>query len=258
MTRLVSLALVTAAVLASAPARAQICHSLDDSAAPDVSVRAGLETAAAAISMGSYAEVAPSAELAWSRLDARVVTPFYHLEYRGVRSDGVGDVLASLSAAALDGRRVRAGAAMAFTRPTGLEAVGLGTGAPMYMPGVWASLDGGRWSALASASYGWMSMSMPAGGMHHMGLPYVGSLVSPMNDRELEGALRATYHAGDALDVYAAGSIAAPIGAGVTRAFAAAGARVERGRTAVTVEAALPLAGDPFHGRMSVGVARAF
>jgi hypothetical protein len=258
--RFAPIALFTGATLASATARAQVCHTVadtdDDSHA--VAVRAGLETAAAAISMGSYAEIAPSAEVAWRRLDARVVTPFYHLEYRGVRSDGLGDVLASLSAAILDGRRTRAGLALSLTRPTGLATVGLGTGAPMYMPGAWASFDGAAWSLLASASYGWMAMDMPDGGMHHTMLPQPGSLVSPMNDRELEGALRATYHASDELHLYAAGSIAAPIGDGVTRAFAAAGARVERGRTAVTLEAALPLAGDPFHARMSLGVVREF
>jgi hypothetical protein len=259
MPRLVPIALVTGATLASAPARAQVCHGMaTDDAPPEIAVHAGLDTAAASISMGSYAEVAPSAEVAWRRLDVRVVTPFYHLEYRGVRSDGIGDVLASVSAAAIDGRRARAGVALAFTRPTGLEAVGLGTGAPMYMPGAWASFDGATWSLFASAAYGWMAMDMPDSGMHHSALPYVGSLVSPMNDREVEGALRATYHASDELHLYAAGSVAAPIGDGVTRAFAVTGARLERGHTAFTLEAALPLAGDPFHGRMSLGVVRAF
>jgi hypothetical protein len=257
--RFAPIALFTGATLASAPARAQVCHTVaTDDAPPSVAVRAGLETAAAAISMGSYAEVAPSAEIAWGRLDVRVVAPFYHLEYRGVQSDGIGDVLGSLSAAILDGRRVRAGLAISLTRPTGLELVGLGAGAPMYMPGGWASFDGEAWSLLGSASYGWMAMDMPADGMHHTVLPHPGSLVSPMNDRELEGALRATYHASSELHLYAAGSVAAPIGDGVTRAFAATGARVEHGRTAVTLEAALPLAGDPFHARMSLGVVRAF
>jgi hypothetical protein len=258
MSRLVPLAIFTGATVASAPARAQVCHTVDADPARDVAVRAGVETAAASITMGSYAEVAPSAEVAWWRLDARVVTPFYHLEYRGVQSDGIGDVLGSVSGALVAGPRVRAGLALSLTRPTGLETVGLGTGAPMYMPGAWASYDGAAWSALASASYGWMSMAMQGDGMHHSALPYVGSLVSPMNDEELEGAVRATYHATGELHLYAAGSVAAPIGAGTTRAFAATGARVERGRAAITVEAALPLAGDPFHARMSIGIVRAF
>ena len=248
------LAFVAAMLLAASEARAQVCHTMSADDHSEITARAGVETSVAQISMGDYVGMAPSVSIAWKRLEARAVAPWYHLEYRGVKSDGPGDVAATLQAAIVDGERVRAGIAMSMTAATGDAQVGLGMGQSMYMPGAWASWSGGAWSALASASYGWMA-NMPSGHMH---MAMVGSLVSPMNHEELEGALRATFRATDTLGVYGAASIATPIGEGTTRAFAATGARVDVGKSAITLEAALPIAGDPFHGRIALGLVRTF
>ncbi len=247
-------AFAAAMLLAASEARAQVCHTMTADDHADITASAGVETSVAQISMGDYVGFAPSVSIAWKRLEARAIAPYYHLEYRGVKSNGPGDAVASLSGAILDGERVRAGVAMSMTAATGDAQVGLGMGQSMYMPGAWASWTGGAWSALASASYGWMEAG--PGGHHHM--TSVGSLVSPMNHEELEGAVRASFRATDTLGVYGAASLASPIGEGTTRAFAATGARVDVGKTAISLEAALPIAGDPFHGRIALGVSRTF
>lgn len=208
--------------------------------------------------MGSYVGFVPSVSLAWRRLEARIATPVYHLEYRGVKSDGPGDALFSLSATVIDARTARFGLALSVTEPTGNAAVGLGMGDAMWMPGVWGSLSRGRWGAVASASYGRMQdLGDPS--MHHHGADMVGSLVSPMNHEEVAGAVRGTYRATRAPRVHLLGSIAAPVELeGTTRAYAAAGAHYRVDAWDVGVEAALPLAGDPFHARMAIDLARSF
>jgi hypothetical protein len=295
MARCFGLALVAAGVLAAPPARAQLCHPAADDAGDGtdyddeddhdmhmhdmqgmhdmssmhhaarprqpsldtVTARAGLEADVATIDAGSYAGLVPSASVAWWRLEARLAAPVYHLEYRGVKSDGAGDLLASLTGTLVAGRHLRAGVALAVTAPTGNQAVGLGMGDIMWMPGAWASWSGGRWSTVASGSYGRMAGSLDEHA-HHTG--FVGSLVNPMNHEELAGAVRGTYRATRALRVHALASLATPIGIdGTTRAYAAAGSRYALGGGwDVGAEAALPIAGDPFHARFALDVARSF
>ncbi len=291
MRRFLSTAIVACGVLAAAPARAQLCHPAADDAAgrddpgPDldmstmsdadmaamhkraarpswttVTARADLEVDLATISSGGYDGFVPSVAIAWWRLEARVAAPVYHLEYRGVKSDGPGDVLFSLAATAIEVRHVRAGVTLAVTEPTGNQNLGLGMGDVMWMPGAWGAWSGGPWGAVASASYGRMAeMADASGGGHHHGPAYVGSLVNPMNHEELAGAVRGTYRATRELRLHVLASVATPIELdGTTRAYAAAGTHYLAGAWDLGVEAALPIAGDPFHARMAIDVARSF
>lgn len=281
--------IAAAIVCAAAPAHAQLCHPAADDLSsddgdgegdgahamemhhhmegmdmnmpaerPPITARADVEGDVASISMGQYVGFVPSVSIGWWRLEARVAAPIYHLEYRGVRSDGPGDVLFSLSGTVLDAKNARAGVALNVTEATGNAAVGLGMGDAMWMPGAWGSLSSGRWGAVASASYGRMQDMGGGAGMHHHAA-MVGSLVNPMNMEEIAGALRGTYRATRAMRLHVLGSIATPIDvAGVTRAYAAAGAQYKLSDWEVGVEAALPLAGDPFHARMALDLARSF
>ena len=226
-------------------------------AKPAVTARVDGEFDAASIDAGDYYGFVPSGSLAWWRLEGRVAAPVYHLEYRGVRSDGPGDLLWSLSAAAVQTRHLRAGVAIAVTEATGNEKVGLGMGDRMYMPNVWAAWNDGRWGAIASASYGRMAGDAAAHAMH-LHLP--GSLVNPMNHEEVAGGLRLTYRATHQLRLHALASVATPIELeGTTRAYAAAGLRwTTADGWELGGEADLGLAGDPFHARMVFDVARGF
>jgi hypothetical protein len=279
--------IAAAIVCAAAPAHAQLCHPAADdlssdedgeahpsmemhhhmegmdmtgmpSERPPITARADIEGDVASISMGQYVGFVPSVSIGWWRLEGRVAAPIYHLEYRGVRSDGPGDVLFSLSGTVLNARNARAGVALNVTEATGNAAVGLGMGDAMWMPGVWGSVASGRWGAVASASYGRMQDMGGGGGMHHHAA-MIGSLVNPMNMEEVAGALRGTYRATRAMRVHVLGSIATPVDVtGVTRAYAAAGAQYKLSDWELGVEAALPLAGDPFHARMALDLARSF
>jgi hypothetical protein len=148
---------------------------------------------------------------------------------------------------------------MVATQPTGNERLGLGMGEVMWMPGAWGSWSAGRWGVTAQGSYGWMAAMSDSGGAHHHGPGYVGSLVSPMNHEELAGALRGTYRATRALRVHALASVSVPTGMdGTTYAYAATGARYAIGAWEAGVEAALPIAGDPFHARLAFDLVRTF
>ena len=224
-----------------------------------LTARADLEVDVAQIDQGTYEGVVPSASLSWWRFDARVAVPYYHLEYRGVITDGPGDVLLGASGAIVAQRHLRAGVALAVTAGTGNGNRGTGMGDTMYMPGAWASWTRGAWGVTASGSYGRMASLPSDGSGHHHATGYVGSLVSPMNHEELAGALRGTLRATRSLRVHALASIATPIEIeGVTRAYAATGARWRSGDWEIGVEAALPITGDPFHARMSADVALSF
>lgn len=224
---------------------------------PAVTARADGEFDVASIDAGDYYGFVPSVSIAWWRLEARIAAPIYHLEYRGVKSDGPGDLLWSLSGTIVQQRHLRFGAAIAVTEATGNEKVGLGMGDRMYMPNLWASWNHGRWGAIASASYGRMAGDVSEHAMH---LHLVGSLVNPMNHEELAGGLRFTYRATHELRLHVLGSIATPIELeGTTRAYAAAGIRwTMPDGWDVGGEADLGLTGDPFHARMVFDLARAF
>jgi hypothetical protein len=262
-----------AIVAASRTARAQLCHTAPDESddmpmdmsnmkmdmppPPAVTARADLEADVATIPSGEYEGVVPSIAIDWWRLEARVSTPIYHLEYRGVKSDGPGDLLYSISGTVLDAHHVRAGLAWTATAPIGDAQVGLGMGMSMYMPGAWGSITRGAWGATISGSYGRMSDLGAPGGHHHAVM--VGSLVNPMNLEELAAAVRGTYRATPALRLHVVGSLATPIDLpGTTRGYAAAGAHYRIDAWEVGLEAALGLTGDPFHARMVLDLARTF
>ena len=261
--QLIAIAIVLAGARA---ASAQLCHTDDMDTSmpmsmpmhePTITARADLEADVASIASGEYEGLVPSVTIGWWRLEGRAQTPIYHLEYRGVKSDGPGDVLFSIAGTVIERDRARAGVAFAATEPTGNGAVGLGMGMAMYMPGVWGSLSRGDWGAVASVSYGRMSDLNAPGGHHHAVM--VGSLVNPMNLEEIAGAVRGTYRATPALRLHVVGSLAAPIDLpGTTRSYAAAGAHYRIDDWDVGLEAALGITGDPFHARMAFDLARSF
>ena len=95
------------------------------------------------------------------------------------------------------------------------------------------------------------------GGHHHAVM--VGALVNPMNLEEIASAVRGTYRATHSLRLHVLASLATPIELpGTTRGYLAAGAQVRSGAWEVGLEAALPIAGDPFHARMALDLARSF
>ena len=273
MRRAQQLIVAIAIVAASRTARAQLCHtdmpemSDEDMKGmkgmampmhePSVTARADLEADVATISNGEYEGMVPSVTIGWWRLEGRVQTPIYHLEYRGVKSDGPGDVLFSIAGTLVQQERVRAGVAFAATEPTGDAQVGIGMGMAMYMPGVWGSYADGPWGAVASVSYGRMANLDAPGGHHHAVM--VGSLVNPMNLEEIAGAVRGTYRATPDLRLHVVGSLAAPIERpGTTLGYVATGAHYRIDAWEVGLEAALGVAGDPFHARMAFDLARSF
>jgi len=273
------------AILACAPsiARAQLCHPGADGdmedmdhdhmqhmegmegmegmkmpAPPAITARAELEVDAATIPSGGYLGFVPTVSISGWRLEGRISAPVYHLEYRGVKSDGPGDLLFSLSGTIVQAHRARAGVALAVTEDTGNGALGLGMGDAMWMPGVWGSISRGDYGAVASVSYGRMqSLDDGMGGHHHAGS--VGSLVNPMNHQELAGAVRGTLRATRALRLHVLASVATPIDIeGTTRAYAATGVHYRIDAWEIGLEAALGLAGDPFHTRFALDLARTF
>lgn len=212
---------------------------------------AGLAVEAATVEGGAYQGVAPT--LAWTpgRFGLRVVVPTYHLARNGFGDTGLGDVIVSGHAQLVGGHGWALGAVASVGAPTGNADTHLGMGHYMVMPSLFVAAQRGRASFTVHLGGG-----KSLGGETHMG--HVGAIVSPMNATEVGGSVRAGLAVADALSIHGTAGVAVPIGDGVTRSTAGAGARHQLAGVDVGVELHVPLAGDPYRVRLVADVAYRF
>jgi hypothetical protein len=152
------------------------------------------------------------------------------------------------------------GAGLVVTAPTGDAAESLGMGHWMVSPGIRASHARGRLAMMASAT--WSEAVGSLGHAHHASPGSAGAgrtpLVSPMNARELGGALALAFAATPAFSVQLDLRGATPMGgvAGLLRATAGVHASLAL-TSGLTLRAGLEgaLAGAPFTLRGSAGLA---
>jgi hypothetical protein len=251
------------ASLISRPASGQLCHPVAHEAAghPDIAdddtrLEAAVAAEAQLLATADVQGMTTSLRGRWRRFGARVAIPVYRIAHDdGDVAIGLGDIAAEASARLVGGERWRAGAVAGVSVPTGDADDGLGMGHTMLMPGAWLTAERGPLRVSAAASYG--TRVGDAGDAHHHHHA-ARAMVNPMNARELGSSLRAAYAATDDLEVHAVGLLAVPIGDGVTRAAAAAGARWRLGTWSIGAEAGAGITGKPFVSRGVLDLTRAF
>jgi hypothetical protein len=276
MARLVALIAGLAALAAARPASGQLCHApaLPPASAagadhaghghhgdgPRLHVEAAVAVDAQRLTGGTDVQgVTPWLHAARGRLALRVAVPTYRIDRDAGPGAvvGPGDVAVQGTADLLAGAGWRAGVALGAGLPTGSRDDGLGMGHLMFMPGLWAAAQPGRWRLAGSLSLG---ASVEAGDGdghdHHHG--HTVSVVNPMNRREVGGSLRAGHAPGRHLEMYALAVGAAPIGDGVARAAVGAGARWQVGAWSVGAEADAGVVGRPFIARGVLDLTRHF
>jgi hypothetical protein len=189
----------------------------------------------------------------WSRVSARVALPAYRVADEGV---GLGDALLAMTGDLTPGRgAIRFGVAGSLSLPTGDGDAGRGMGHPMIAAGAWASAPLGP---VRVDGVGVYARALGDGAEHaaHAHASAMWPLVDPMNPEELAFDARATAGLGARVRAGAGASYAAPISdGGETRAIAYAVAELARGRYTFSSQLAVPVAGDPFVARGTVGLA---
>jgi hypothetical protein len=270
MRALVSLAIVAIGIARATPAAAQLCHDLPPPGVGDVVVahdpRApghrhdaglgygaglGLEAASTVIegTAASFQGVALHAHLHAGRFAVEAHVPAYRLAHAQGVERGIGDVGVAAWVRLHERHDLALGAGLPVGFPTGDEHRGLGMGHVMIMPTAFAVARRGPVTLLATAGYHHAidPAEHPPGGIH-------GSIVSPMADRELSAAARATWWVAPALGAVAEAAIAVPLDDEATRAAAGVGAHVRHGKVDLRAVIQLGLAGDPFGSRGVVAI----
>jgi hypothetical protein len=262
---LVSFAVVAIGIARATPAAAQLCHDLPPPGVGDVhgadehahghahaadgaayGVGVQVEAASTVIdgTAAAFQGVALHAHVHVGRFALEAHAPAYRLAHAQGTERGLGDVGVAGWIRLYQRRALAIGAGVPVGIPTGDEHRGLGMGHVMLMPT--AFVVGRRGLATVTAAAGYHHAIDPAehpvGGIH-------GSVVSPMADRELAAATRATWWVAPALGAVAEAAVAIPLDEAPTRAAAGVGAHLRHGRVDIHAIVQLGLAGDPFRAR---------
>lgn len=216
---------------------------------------------------------------------AEVALPVYGIERDGQRDRGIGDLLLGARAPVYRLRRAERerfaiGPEIAVTLPTGDSDKALGMGHVMLMPGLFGRFRHERFTLSVSLAYGVAvgdhghagHGSDVTGHEHHAHHGHDTSqavsghaagpwpIVNPMNRSELEHAVTGAYQFADwftlALRVYGA----VPVGDddGEAREIVAPAGVFTWGPTDFTLTGEVPVLGDPFDFRTTLGVAIRF
>jgi hypothetical protein len=246
---------VAAAILALLPAAgsAQLCHAAPepDGLSPGVELSLSGEAASYRNSRWHGHWWGGAVEAAWAtrwfQVSARM--PWYDLDRNRLVFRGPGDLTLGTRVPLwrTAGGGLALGAELSASLPTGDEALELGMGHAMIMPGVFGVLDRGDFAASALVGWG-RALGSASGHVHGAAVPK--PLVGPMNMEELEVSLAGTWRFLPAFSVRASVAGAEPVGrAGLRRAAAGAGIWWAAAGFSVGLEGQLPLAGDPYRAR---------
>jgi hypothetical protein len=257
--------LVASMVLADA-ASAQSCHAPSLREPTETGFHVGFVAVAATFSdveHGDYQGIIPT--LTWHHpwVTADVALPWYRLNRDQQEAIGLGDLATDVRVALFrtDSAGFAFGPELAVSFPTGNAEEGLGMGHVMVMPGAWARLELANLSIMGQLGWGRALADADAHAQHaghagHEGHPaeamHATPRVNPMNMNELEHALGIRYavHPNVALTARWLGGI--PLDdMGVARQVIGPGLQLTADALDATIEALVPIAGDPFDVRVS-------
>lgn len=256
-----------AGLLAPSGSHAQTCHppSLRDQV--DSGFHVGFVTVAATFSdtqRGDYQGVIPTLGWHYEWLTAELALPWYRLETDGQENVGLGDLAADVRVALYRAPSgiVALGPELAASFPTGDADEGLGMGHVMLMPGVWGRFELDQLSIIAQLAWGRALAESGAhaqhSGHHEHGVattpaPAPSPRVNPMNMSEFEHALGIRYavHPNVAFTARWLGAIPLEDG-GFERQTVGPGLQLSAGALDASIEAQVPVVGDPFDVRFTI------
>ena len=189
---------------------------------------------------GDYQGVAPGLHFAGGRFAVGAALPFYRLQENGRVLYGLGDAALHGQATLARRGRLRGGATLMVTAPTGSRARMTSMGHAMVMPALWGSWERGAVRLAVNAGF----CRALADLSHHAHGSF--PLVDPMNLSEVSWGAGGELVLAPQLRAGARVGGAVPTGAGTTRVVAGARAVWTEGRVATTFEIQAGLAGDPF------------
>jgi hypothetical protein len=251
-------------LLAADAAHAQTCHppSLREPSETGFHVGfVGIVATFSDVEHGDYQGVIPN--LSWHHpwVTAELALPWYRLEREDQEAIGLGDLTTDVRVAVyrIESGALAFGPELAVSFPTGDADKQLGMGHVMAMPGVWARLEVEKLSIMAQLAWGRALASAEAHAEHagHEGhesvAPLAGPRVNPMNMTEFEHALGVRYAVHPNLAVTARWLGAVPLDdTGVERQLIGPGLQLTADALDASIEALVPVAGDPFDVRFSV------
>jgi hypothetical protein len=257
------LGIVALGILPASIARAQSCHVTAPTAEDERGLRlvaradtAGFDTER---DEGHYQGLFLGVRFAYDIVSVSSSLPVYRIVDDGVPNTGIGDVplAARIRLATFDEDRLRLGAGLSTTLPSGDPDKELGMGHVMLMPVVFGSRRFGRFELGAELAYAQAlgSPEAPAHQHHHHepdAPDGTSPLVDPMNRSELMPLLAARFDLGAPWTVRGGAYGGFPVGSleGTARAIAFVGVDVSVGRFGTRIQGEMPFAGDPFTGKL--------
>jgi hypothetical protein len=186
----------------------------------------------------------------WVLLGATL--PLYSLSRNGRNVGGLGDLALEVSVPLRFGpsRPRDLGFGLISTLPTGDGTQGLGMGHVMFMPHVWYRLSRKRFELRVSIGAGlaWMNGS---GAHHHRPQP----VVNPMNSEEITFLAQPSYLVTKHLRAQTRFFGALPaVEGGAPRVLVGAGLEARTEAFFSSVELSLPMLGDPYQAKLSLGL----
>jgi hypothetical protein len=249
----VRLAFLTAAfglsVAAPFAAQAQHCRAVPsepESSSIEADLRAEAATYRTTRFEGSYEGLFLGAGFRAPLFALRMQLPRYRIVKNGLPQHGFGDLLGEAQLRVLQLREptLRFGLALAITLPTGNRHAELGMGHAMWIPSVWADVTRSRFQLQAKLSYAGV-FDDEAGHRGHARGP--APIVAPMNVSELGTLLSGSARVVGVIHLrLSAFSAIALNDAGASRATALFATDFLFQKLRFTLEAELPLLGDPF------------
>jgi hypothetical protein len=261
--RALSAIALLACLFAASRGRAQTCHppSLRDEPA-DSGFHVGFVSVAATFSdteHGDYQGIIPTASWHYESLTAEVAVPWYRLQRNADEDIGLGDLTADVRVAIYrtPSRLIAFGPELAASFPTGDADKELGMGHVMLMPGVWGRLELARLSIIGQLAWGRALADTDQHAGHHMhhggAAPHASPRVNPMNMNELEHALGLRYAVHPNLALTARWLGAIPLeDDGFERQTIGPGLQLTADALDASIEAQVPVAGDPFDVRFMI------
>ena len=261
--RCVRVAALAAAAVVTRPAAAQSCHLPPRVLTSDDAFAASLRSEIAGFSNseyeGHYEGLVPNLSFRHAWFEAAAALPLYRIVRNGRSDVGPGDLLLQARAAVLrDRERVQAlGLELAASLPTGNPEHELGMGHVMLMPSAWGTLGLGRLGLSARVGY---AQAVAGSSEHHHHGGGTSPLVDPMNESELDAAAAGSFAVTPAVSARLGFYGAVPVATadGRARAVGFAGFGVQNQRFGTSLEAHLPLAGDPFTAKLVLEVGAHF
>jgi hypothetical protein len=255
---------VVCVALSAGVARAQTCHTASLREPTGTGFHVGFTSIAATFSdgeHGDYQGLIPT--LGWNHpwVNAELALPWYRLERGADETVGIGDLTADVRVAVYRADSAFAfGPELAVSFPTGDADDNLGMGHVMAMPGVWARVEWEQLSIMGQLAWGraLASSTSHAAHAHHAGheagaAQAYSPIVNPMNMSEFEHALGLRYAVHPNLAFTGRWLGGVPLDdSGLARQLIGPGLQLTADALDASIEALVPIAGDPFDVRFSI------